>query len=137
MKVEKIDHIGIAVKDLSQALKLYTDLFNLKVKKIEESEEFKVKIAFIPIGDVMIELVQPLSPDAPLSNRIAEQGEGLYHLALKVQDISEALREMKEKGIEMRDKEPRPGGMGSKIAFTKPISTHNVLLEMVERPGEI
>jgi methylmalonyl-CoA/ethylmalonyl-CoA epimerase len=137
MKIKKIDHIGIAVKDLEKAVKLYTDIFGLEIKKIEEIEDLKVKIAFLPIGEVMLELVQPTRPDAPLAKRINENGEGLYHLALRVENVDEALQKMKQSGIEMRDEEPRPGGMGSKIAFSKPDSTHNVMIELVERTKEL
>ena len=137
MRITKIDHIGIAVKDLDRAIKIYTDVFNLRVTKIEEFKDLKLKIAFIPGGEVMVELVQPTDPDAPLAKRINEQGEGLYNLALRVEDILEALQEMKEKGIKMRDNEPRAGGMGSKIALSKPDSTNNVIIELVERQIEI
>jgi methylmalonyl-CoA epimerase len=137
MKIKKIDHIGIAVKDLERASKLYTDLFHLEVKRIEEVEDLKVKIAFIPIGEVMVELVQPTSNDAPLAKRIRENGEGLYHLALRVENIDEALQEMKQSKIEMRDNEPRLGGMGSKIALSRPDSTNNVIIELVERTKEL
>ena len=137
MKIKKIDHIGIAVRDIEEALKLYTDIFNLEIKKIEEFKDLKVKIAFLPVGEVMVELVQPTSTDAPLAKRIRENGEGLYHLALRVENIDEAIQKMKQSGIEMRDNEPRLGGMGSKIAFSKPDSTHNVMIELVERTKEL
>jgi methylmalonyl-CoA epimerase len=136
MEIKKIDHIGIAVKDLERASTLYTDIFKLEVKKIEEVKDLKVKIAFIPIGEVMVELVQPTAMDTPLAKRISESGEGLYHLALRVENIYEALQEMKQRGIEMRDNEPRPGGMGSKIALSKPDSTNNVIIELIERSKE-
>lgn len=136
MKIKKIDHIGIAVTDLEKALRLYTDLFGLEVKRIEEFKDLKVKIAFLAVGEVMVELVQPTEADAPLANRIQEKGEGLYHLALRVENINEAFQQMKDRGIEMRENEPRPGGMGSKIAFSKPESTQNVTFELVERARE-
>ena len=137
MKIKKIDHIGIAVKDMGVALSLYTEVFKLNVKKIEELKDLKVKIAFIQVGEVMVELVQPMSADGPLANRIEEHGEGLYHLALRVESIDEAIKGMQKHGIEMRDSEPKPGGMGSRIAFSKPDSTNNVLIEFVERTEEI
>jgi len=137
MKIEKIDHIGIGVKDLSSALKLYTDVLKLEVKKIEEFEDLNLRVAFIPVGEVLVELVQPTSDEPPLAKRIREQGEGLYHLAYRVENIDEALEEIKGKGIEMLDKEPRPGGMGSRIALSKPDSTNNVIIELVERSEEI
>jgi methylmalonyl-CoA/ethylmalonyl-CoA epimerase len=137
MEIEKIDHIGIAVKNLSSALKLYTDVLGLKVKRIEEFEDLKVKVAFIPVGEVLVELVQPKSAEAPLAKRINAHGEGLYHLAYRVRSIDDALEEIKKKGIEMRDNEARPGGMGSRIALSKPDSTNNVIIELVERSEEI
>jgi len=137
MKVEKIDHIGIAVRYLDSALKLYTDTFKLDLIKIEEFEDLKVKVAFIPVGDVLVELIQPSSPDAPLAERIDTHGEGLYHLAFRVENINEALRELKANRIEMRDNEPRAGGMGSRIALSRPDSTNNVIIELVERPDGV
>ncbi len=133
MKLEKTDHIGIAVKDLDSALKLYTDVFKLKVMKIEGFPDLQVKVAFIPLGEVLIELVQPTNSNAPLAKRIRENGEGMYHLALRAEDIQEGLRAFKEHEIKMRDEEAGPGGMGSKIALSKPDSTNNVIFELVER----
>jgi methylmalonyl-CoA epimerase len=133
MRIEKIDHIGIAVRDLESALRVYTDVLNLKVTKIEEFEDLKVRVAFIPVGEVLVELVQPIGADAPLAKRIETHGEGMYHLAYKVDNIDQALKEIIEKGVEMRDKVPRAGGMGSRIALSKPDSTNNVIIELVER----
>jgi methylmalonyl-CoA/ethylmalonyl-CoA epimerase len=133
MLIEKIDHIGIAVSDLTNALKLYTEILNLKVMKIEEFKDLQVKVAFIPIGGVLVELVRPTSNDAPLAKRIEEHNEGLYHLALRVDNIDEALERMKKMGVNMGDNKPRPGGMGSRIALSKPDSTNNVIIEFVER----
>ena len=136
MRIEKIDHIGIAVRDLESALRLYTDVLSLKVTKVEEFKDLKVKVAFIPVGEVLLELVQPIGADAPLTKRIEAYGEGLYHLAYRVDNIDQALREIMEKGVEMRDTVARAGGMGSKIALSKPDTTNNVIIELVERTGE-
>ncbi len=137
MNIKKIDHIGIAVKDLDNALKLYTDVFGLKIMKIEEHEDLKLKIAFLQMGEAMLELVQPTGPGSLSAKWIEEKGEGLYHLALRVENIHEALERLAEKGIAMRDNEPKPGGMGSRIAVSKTDSTHNVILELVERSKEM
>jgi methylmalonyl-CoA/ethylmalonyl-CoA epimerase len=137
MSIKKIDHIGIAVKDLDSALKLYTDVFKLKIMKIEEHKDLKLKIAFLQLGEAMLELVQPTGPGSLSAKWIEEKGEGLYHLALRVENIYEALERLEENGIAMRDNEPRPGGMGSKIAVSKTDSTNNVILELVERSEEI
>jgi methylmalonyl-CoA epimerase len=136
MELKKIDHIGIAVKDLESALKFYEGVLGLKIKTIEEFKDLQVKVAFMPLGEVLVELVQPLSPDSLLAQRISQHGEGMYHLALRVKDINQALKELKGAGIAMRDKRPRPGGMGSLIAFTKPDDTNNVSIELVERQEE-
>jgi len=133
MELKKIDHIGIAVKDLESALKFYGGVLGLEVKAIEEFKDLQVKVAFMSLGEVLVELVQPLSPDSLLAQRINQHGEGMYHLALRVKDINQALKELKGAGIAMRDNRARPGGMGSLIAFTKPDDTNNVSIELVER----
>lgn len=135
--LEKIDHIGIAVKDLESSIKLYEEALGLKVKMIEEVEEFKVKIAFIPIGEVMIELLEPLDPKGFLADFIRKRGEGLHHIAYRVKDIEAALAKMKSAGIKLRDEKPRIGGAGAKVAFIEPESINNVLVELVEREKEI
>ena len=136
MNIKKLDHIGIAVKDLDSALKLYTDVFKLEIIKIEEHKDLNLKIAFVQVGEAMLELVQPTGPGSISAKWIEENDEGLYHLALGVENIKEALKEMKENGVAMRDSEPRSGGMGSKVAFSKTDSTNNVNFEFVERPTE-
>ncbi len=137
MNIKKIDHIGIAVKDLDSAIKLYTNVFNLKIMKIEEHKALNLKIAFLQVGEVMLELVQPTGPGSISARWIEENGEGLYHLGLRVENIDESLEKIKEKGIAMRDNEPKSGGMDSKIAFSKTTSTNNVIFELVERSREI
>jgi methylmalonyl-CoA epimerase len=136
LRIEQVDHIGIAVRDILQALSLYTDVLGLEVSEIEDIPDLQVRVAFIPVGDVLIELVQPTSDDAPLAKRIHEQGEGLYHLAFRVEGIDAAFKEMKEAGVQMREDRPRPGGMGSKVALSKGDTTHNVIIELVQRPHE-
>lgn len=135
--LEKIDHIGIAVKDLESSIKIYEEALGLKVKMIEEVEEFKVKIAFLPIGEVMIELLEPLDPKGLLADFIRKRGEGLHHIAYRVNDIEAALAKMKSVGIKLRDEKPRIGGAGAKVAFIEPESINNVLVELVERKKEI
>jgi len=137
MELKKIDHIGIAVRDLEAAIKFYSGVLGLEVKAIEEFQDLQVKVAFMPLGEALVELVQPLTPDAPLAQRIKQEGEGMYHLALSVRDINEALKELKAAGIAMRDGEARPGGMGSLIAFTGTADTNNVSIELVEREDEL
>jgi methylmalonyl-CoA/ethylmalonyl-CoA epimerase len=133
MKITKIDHIGIAVKNLGQSSKKYSDILGIKVETIEEIPELGVKIAFIPVGDVLIELIQPMNENTPLYKRIEEKGEGVYHMAFSVDDIDQALDEMKAAKVPLRDELPRPGGMGSLIAMTKPEAFNDVVIELVQR----
>lgn len=131
--IEKLDHIGIAVFDIDEALKFFSDTLGLKCEHVEEVMEQNVKIAFIPAGDVNLELVQATSSDSAISKFIENKGEGIQHIALKVDNIEAALKQLKEKNIELIDPIPRKGAYGSKIAFLHPKSTHGVLLELVER----
>jgi methylmalonyl-CoA/ethylmalonyl-CoA epimerase len=129
--IEKIDHIGIVVRDLEKAIKVYSDVLGLKVDKIEQVEEFRVKIAFLPVGEVLVELLEPIGPGT-VQDFLAEHGEGLYHICYKVTDIDKALEEVGKK-TKLRDKRPRPGGAGSRVAFLEPEGMFNVETEFVER----
>ena len=129
--IEKIDHIGIVVKDLEKAIKVYSDVLGLKVENVEQVEEFKVKIAFLPVGEVLVELLEPIGPGT-VQDFLTEHGEGLYHICYKVTDIDKALEEVGKK-TKLRDKRPRPGGGGSRVAFLEPEGMFNVETEFVER----
>ncbi|MFX1252985.1 MAG: methylmalonyl-CoA epimerase [Promethearchaeota archaeon] len=131
MKVEKISHIGIAVASLQAATELYEAL-GLKIESTDEVKEQKVKVAFFPVGDTRIELLEATDPDSPIAKHIENRGEGIHHIALKVDNIEDALDALKKTDIKLIDKEPRSGAHGSKVAFLHPKSTHRVLLELVE-----
>jgi len=133
--IEKIDHIGIVVKDLNKALRVYSDGMGINVKRIEHSEEFQVKVAFLPVGEVMVELLEPTGPGMIL-DFLNERGEGLHHICYRVSNINKALKEIGSR-ITLKDKEPRPGGAGSKVAFLDPQSIFNTETELVERKHEI
>ncbi|PKM86829.1 MAG: methylmalonyl-CoA epimerase [Firmicutes bacterium HGW-Firmicutes-12] len=133
MKVLKIDHIGIAVKNLQESLDFYTEILGLNNTGIETIEEQKVKVAFLPCGDSELELLESTSPDGPIAKFIDKNGEGVQHIALKVDDIEGALDYLKEKGIRLIDEKPRYGAGGAKIAFLHPKATRGVLLELSER----
>jgi methylmalonyl-CoA/ethylmalonyl-CoA epimerase len=136
--IKKIDHIGIAVNNLESALNMYKKVYGLDPIKIETHEDIKVKIAFIPLGDTLIELLQPTEKGAgKIGKFIEEKGEGLNHIAFRVENINETMRRLKENNIQLRDKEPRPGGDESRIAFIMPEFTQNVLTELVERNREV
>ena len=133
MKIKHIDHIGIAVKNIEQAGKFYTDILGLKIKEIENVADQKVNVAFIPITDSEVELLQSTEPDGPVAKYIDSKGEGVQHVAFRVENIEEALNELKEKGVRLIDKEPRKGAGGARIAFIHPKETNGVLVEICER----
>jgi methylmalonyl-CoA epimerase len=129
----RLDHIGIAVKDIEEALKFYEDALGLKCTHIEEVEEQMVKIAFVPADDVNLELVCATSAESAVARFIEKKGEGVQHIALRVENLKETISTLADKEVELIDKTPRTGAHGSKIAFLHPKSTHGVLLELVER----
>jgi methylmalonyl-CoA/ethylmalonyl-CoA epimerase len=136
--IEKIDHIGIAVKSLDNALNTYKKIYGLEASKIEILKEIKVRIAFIPLGETLIELLEPTEPGAGrIGQFLEERGEGIHHIAFRVKDIGQTLTLLKEMNTPLRDKEPRDGGDGSRIAFIEPVVTQNVLTELVEREQDV
>lgn len=132
--IKKINHIGIAVNSIEDALKLYTDALGLKVKDIEIVEAQKVRTAIIPVGEGKIELLESTDPEGVIAKYIEKRGEGLHHLALEVSDIQQALDTLREKGIQLIDETPRIGVEGTRIAFLHPKET-KVLIELVEPRG--
>lgn len=133
MKVKKVDHIGIAVKNIDETLKFYQDVLGLDLAGIEVVEEQKVKVAFLPIGDTEIELLESTADDGPIAKYIEKNGEGVQHLAFLVDDIEEAIKDMQAKGMRMIDEMPRYGAGGAKIAFMHPKSSYRVLVELSQR----
>jgi methylmalonyl-CoA/ethylmalonyl-CoA epimerase len=132
MKITRVDHIGIAVKSIAESLKVY-EAMGLKSVGVEEVAEQKVRVAFLPIGEAEIELLESTSPDGPVAKYIEKNGEGIQHMALRVDNLEAALAEMKAKGVRLIDEKPRYGAGGAKIAFVHPRSTGGVLLELSER----
>ncbi len=132
-KTLKVDHIGIAVKDLDQAKKFYTDVLGIEAHGEESVAEQKVRVCFIPCGDSEIELLESTSPDGPIARFIDKNGEGIQHIAFGVDNIEAALAELKEKGIRLIDEQPRYGAGGSSIAFIHPKATGGPLLELAQR----
>ena len=132
-KVNKVDHVGIAVKDLEQAKKFYTEILGIPAMGEEVVAEQKVKVCFIPCGDSEIELLESTEPDGPIAQLIEKKGEGIQHVALNVDNIENALADLKEKGVRLIDEKPRYGAGGASIAFVHPKSTGGILLELSER----
>ncbi|MCD6419279.1 MAG: methylmalonyl-CoA epimerase [Synergistetes bacterium] len=133
MNVKKIDHIGIAVESIQEALKFYEEMLGIKCTGIEEVASQKVKMAFLPIGESELELLESTDPEGPIGKFIAKRGQGLHHIALRVDNLEDALNELKEKGVRLIDEKPRPGAGGAKIAFVHPKSSNGILLELCER----
>ncbi|NLX86361.1 MAG: methylmalonyl-CoA epimerase [Clostridiales bacterium] len=131
--VTKVDHIGIAVSNLEETLKVYTEVLGLELSGVEVVEDQKVKVAFLPIGDTEIELLESTQPDGPIAKFIEKKGEGIQHIAFRVEDIHAALEDMRQKGVRLIDEQPRYGAGGAQIAFLHPKSTHGVLVELCER----
>jgi len=129
--IKKVNHIGIAVNSIKDAIKLYTDVLGLEVKGIEILEEQKVKTAIIPVGETKIELIESTDPEGLIAKYIERRGEGLHHIALEVSDIESTLETLKKRGIPLIDEKPRTGVENSRIAFLHPKGT-KALLEIVE-----
>jgi methylmalonyl-CoA/ethylmalonyl-CoA epimerase len=136
MKTTHIEHIGIAVKNLDEAIAYYESVFGLKCYAIEEVVDQKVKTAFFKLGDTKIELLESTDPEGPVGKFIEKKGEGIHHIAFAVENIEEALKETEEKGIRLIDKEPRAGAEGMDIGFLHPKSTFGVLTELCENNKE-
>jgi len=133
MKVLKVDHIGVAVEDLDSTLAIYRDLLGLELHGTEVVEEQKVKTAFLPVGDSEIELLASTDPEGPIGKFIAAKGQGVQHVAFRVENLEAALAELKAKGVRLIDEKPRYGAGGARIAFLHPKSTNGVLVELCER----
>ena len=131
--IEKIDHIGIAVKSVKETTELLSNILGLKVAGEEIVEEQKVKVAFLPLGDSELELLESTSPEGPIARFIEKKGEGIQHIAFRVNNIKEVLEKLKKEGVRLIDEKPRYGAGGAKIAFIHPKSTNGILVELCER----
>ena len=132
-EVLKVDHVGIAVKDLEVAKKFYSEMLGIKATGEEVVEQQKVKVCFFPCGDSELELLESTSPDGPIAKYIDKNGQGIQHLALRVNNIEAALADLKAKGVRLIDETPRYGAGGASIAFVHPKSTGGILLELSQR----
>jgi len=131
--IEKIDHIGIAVKSIKETSELLSNILGLKVAGEEIVEEQKVKVAFLPLGDSELELLESTSPEGPITRFIEKKGEGIQHIAFRVNNIEEVLKQIKKEGVRLIDEKPKYGAGGAKIAFLHPKSTNGILVELCER----
>jgi methylmalonyl-CoA epimerase len=130
--ITKINHIGIAVKNIEEAARLYVDVLGLKVTDIEVVADQRAKTAIIPVGESKIELIESTDPEGTIAKFIESRGEGLHHIALEVSNIKDALSTVVKKGVTLIDEKPRKGVEKTDIAFLHPKSTGRVLIELVE-----
>jgi len=127
-----VDHVGVAVKNLEEAINVYRDVLGFKLLGVHVLEDRKVRIAFLSTGgETQIELLEPLGGDSPVAKFLENRGEGIHHIAVKVDDIEGVLEDFKKRGVVLVDEKPRAGAEGRKIAFIHPKSTKGVLLELV------
>jgi methylmalonyl-CoA/ethylmalonyl-CoA epimerase len=138
MRPTHIEHIGIAVKSLVEAIPVYERLLGTPCYRIEEVPDQEVRTAFFKVGTTKIELLETIAAQGPIGKYIEKRGEGIHHLALAVPEVSDALRDLEAAGVALIDQEPRQGADALAIAFVHPRSTHGVLLELCQssRPEE-
>lgn len=134
MKIKRIEHVGIIVSDIDKSRELWEDIFGIPLASIEHAPHLQRKLALFPVGDSMVELLAGTTPDSRHARMIAEGKGGLNHICFEVEDIDAALAELKEKGIPLRDQEPRIGHAGCRIAFLDPAGTEGCLIELAELP---
>ena len=125
-----LDHVGIAVADLGEALAFYRDALGLDIETPEEVASQRVRAHFIPAGEAKLELLEATAADSPIATYVAKRGPGLHHITLRVDDIRAALAQLKAKGVRLIDSDPREGAHGSLVAFIHPSSAHGVLVEL-------
>lgn len=135
MMVKQIDHLGIAVRSLEQASRVYRDALGLHLEGTEEVPTQKVRVAMFAAGESHIELLESTDPDGPIAQAIAKRGEGIHHVALRVADIRAAMAHARAQGLQLLNEEPRPGAGGTLVCFVHPKSTGGVLIEFVEHPA--
>lgn len=133
MKILKIDHLGIAVNSMDQGKEFWSGVLGLDFEGTETVTEQKVTTGFFPVSESEVELLESTEPDGPVAKFIEKKGPGIHHVAFRVENIDEALAELKEKGVKLIDQQPRIGAGGAKIAFLHPKATNGILVELCQR----
>ncbi len=133
--IKRVAHIAIAVRDLEVASKFFEENLGVRRHAVEVLDEEKVKIAFFPVGDSEVELVEGIGSDNPVAKFLEKRGEGIHHICLEVENLQQQLDFLASKGVPLLDRTPRDGGQGTKVAFLHPKGTHGVLIELVEVPA--
>ena len=129
----KIDHLGIAVRSISDSLAFYREALGLDLAGTETIEDQSVHVALLPVGESRIELLEPFSEETPVGRFIARRGEGLHHVCYEVDDLASKIDELRSRGVRLLDGYPRRGAEGKLVAFLHPASAHGVLVELVEK----
>jgi methylmalonyl-CoA/ethylmalonyl-CoA epimerase len=127
----KLDHVGIAVKNIDETLTIYKKLMSFQETRTEVATQ-KAKVALIPVGEITLELLEPTSEDSAIGKFIAERGEGLHHIAFEVEDIEAAMEEFRAKGFRFLYEKPAPGKFGSRVNFMHPKETGRILIELTQ-----
>jgi methylmalonyl-CoA/ethylmalonyl-CoA epimerase len=128
----KIEHIGIAVKSLEETVRVWEQAIGLEIAGYDQVDEQGVRVAMLTIGESRIELLEPTGPDSPIEKFMSKRGEGIHHVAIRVEDIEQSIERLKSAGMRLIDSTPRKGAHNTRVAFVHPASTHGVLLELVE-----
>ena len=133
--IKKIDHIAIVVRSIEEALQVYEGAMGIELTEVEEVPEQAVRVAFLPVSESKLELVEPLTMDSGVARFLEKRGEGMHHICLEVEDIEAALQDLAAKGVRLIDEQPRQGAHG-RVAFLHPKSAHGVLIELIEKPRQ-
>jgi methylmalonyl-CoA/ethylmalonyl-CoA epimerase len=128
-----LDHVGIAVSNIADAIGFYRDALGLQIDPPEEVTTQRVRAHFVPAGGAALELLEATADDSPIAKYIARRGPGLHHITLRVDDIRAMLARLESRGVRLIDREPRPGAHGTLVAFIHPASSHGVLVELSEK----
>jgi methylmalonyl-CoA/ethylmalonyl-CoA epimerase len=128
----KIDHLGIATREIAETLEFWRDALGLQLHDIEDVPDQKVRVAMLDLGESRVELLEPTSPDSPIAKFLEKRGPGIHHIAVGVDDIHAALDRLRNQGARLIDESPRPGAGGSLVAFVHPSTANGVLLELVQ-----
>ncbi len=134
--MQKVDHVGIAVKSIDVSLDYYIHTLGLTLLAVEEVASQNVRVAFIDAGNIKLELLEPLGEDGPISKFIEKRGEGVHHIAFGVTDIRSRMAELREKGVQLLQEEPKQGAGGAEVAFLHPKSSFGVLYELCDKSGK-
>lgn len=133
MKFTRVEHIGIVVKDLNKSIDFFRDILGMPLEEVEDLADHKIRIALLPVGESMVELIEDQDRDGTYSTFIAERGEGIHHICFEVRDIHAALKELKQAGVPLHNEEPVRGHQNSRILFFNPPGGKDLLIELCEK----